>query len=110
MEALYQELLSAIKILLHFLSEILRKNIFEMAASLLACGLDPDKCLLFQQSRVFQHTELSWILGCNCSVPSLARLSQYREKSEKLKVRYRYDEQKAGFNFIFKFWHFKCHK
>ena len=59
-----------------------------MAASLLACGLDPKKCLLFQQSRVFQHTELSWILGCNCTVPTLSRLSQYKEKSEKLKVNY----------------------
>ena len=58
-----------------------------MAASLLACGLDPAKCLLFQQSRVFQHSELSWILGCNCSVPTLSRLSQYKEKSEKLKVK-----------------------
>lgn len=57
-----------------------------MAASLLACGLDPDRCLLFQQSRVHQHTELAWILGCNCPVPSLQRLTQYKEKSEKLKV------------------------
>jgi len=67
-------------------TEVLRKNILEMAASLMACGLDLEKCLLFQQSRVHQHSELAWILGCNCSVPTLLRLSQYKEKSEKLKV------------------------
>ena len=74
--------------LLFLISETLRKNILEMAASLLACGLDPEKCLLFQQSRVPQHSELAWILGCNCTVPTLSRLSQYKEKSEKLKVNY----------------------
>lgn len=74
--------------LINSVAEILRKNILEMAASLLACGLDPEKCLLFQQSRVHQHSELAWILGCNCTVPTLSRLSQYKEKSEKLKVQH----------------------
>ena len=57
----------------------------DMAASLLGCGLDPDKCILFQQSRVPEHTELSWILGCLCTMPALARLPQFKEKSSKLK-------------------------
>jgi tryptophanyl-tRNA synthetase len=63
----------------------LNKNIMDMAASLLAIGLDPDKCVLFQQSRVAEHAELAWILGCHCTLPQLARLPQYREKSAKLK-------------------------
>jgi len=56
-----------------------------MAASLLACGLDPTKCILFQQSTVKEHAELCWILGTVCTVPRLAQLTQYKEKSEKMK-------------------------
>ena len=63
----------------------LHKNTMDMAASLLGCGLDPDKCILFQQSRVPEHTELSWILGCLCTMPKLAKLPQFKEKSSKLK-------------------------
>ena len=57
----------------------------EMAASLLGCGLDADKCILFKQSRVHEHTDLSWILTCLCTMPALARLPQFKEKSSKLK-------------------------
>ena len=64
---------------------VLYKNSMDMAASLLGCGLDPDKCILFQQSRVPEHTELSWILGCLCTMPALARLPQFKEKSSNLK-------------------------
>ena len=64
---------------------VLHKNTMDMASSLLGCGLDPDKCILFQQSRVPEHTELSWILGCLCTMPALARLPQFREKSSTLK-------------------------
>lgn len=39
-------------------------NILEMAATLLACGIDPKKSILFQQSCVPQHTELCWQLAC----------------------------------------------
>lgn len=63
----------------------LRRQVLEMAASLIACGVDPDRCVLFQQSTVPQHTELAWILATMATVPQLARLSQYKEKAAKLK-------------------------
>lgn len=63
----------------------LRRNTLDMAASLIGCGLDPEKAILFQQSTVHQHAELCWILGCLFSVPNLQRLSQYKDKSQNLK-------------------------
>ncbi|CAH1800174.1 unnamed protein product, partial [Owenia fusiformis] len=61
--------------------DILRENIRDMVACLLACGLDPDKCVLFQQSSIPQHTELAWILGCLTTLPRLQHLPQWKEKS-----------------------------
>lgn len=66
-------------------AETLRENIFMMTACLLACGIDPEKCILFLQSKVPQHTQLAWILGCLTTLPRLSRLPQYKEKTEKLK-------------------------
>ena len=60
----------------------LKKNIQLMSASLIGCGLDPEKCIVFEQSKVKQHAELSWILGCFSTLPSLQRLSQYKDKSK----------------------------
>jgi tryptophanyl-tRNA synthetase len=51
----------------------LRKNTIEMAMDLLACGLDPQKCTLFVQSQVPEHTELSWILSAVTSYGDLER-------------------------------------
>ncbi|KAL5009812.1 hypothetical protein ScPMuIL_012117 [Solemya velum] len=65
--------------------DVLRENIFSMTACLLACGIDPDKSILFQQSSVPQHSELSWILGCLCSIPRLQHLPQWKEKSKRYK-------------------------
>ncbi len=59
----------------------LRSSTLRMAASLLACGLDPERCLLFQQSRVPAHAELAWVLGCHATLPQLAKLTQYKEKA-----------------------------
>lgn len=42
----------------------LYNNILEMTATLIACGMNPKKCILFQQSLVPQHTELCWKLSC----------------------------------------------
>ena len=56
-----------------------------MTASLLACGLDTDNCILFQQSTVQQHSELCWILGTLCSLSRLEHLTQYKDKAAKLK-------------------------
>ena len=67
-----------------FLKPSLRHNIRLMTASLLACGLDTDNCILFQQSTVREHSELCWVLGSLCTVPRLAQLTQYKDKAAKL--------------------------
>ena len=64
---------------------VLRDNIRTMTASLLACGLDPERCILFQQSTVPAHSELCWVLATLCSVPRLGQLTQYKEKAARLK-------------------------
>ncbi|CAJ1079053.1 tryptophan--tRNA ligase%2C mitochondrial isoform X2 [Xyrichtys novacula] len=60
----------------------LRSNILDMAASLLACGIDPERAILFQQSQVSEHAELSWILGCLTTMPRLRHLPQWKIKSK----------------------------
>ncbi|XP_052086706.1 tryptophan--tRNA ligase, mitochondrial-like [Mytilus californianus] len=60
----------------------LRENIYKMAASLLACGIDTNKSILFQQSQVPHHTDLAWLLGCLCTLPRLQHLPQWKEKSK----------------------------
>ncbi|XP_073767938.1 tryptophan--tRNA ligase, mitochondrial isoform X1 [Danio rerio] len=62
--------------------QVLRDNIMDMAASLLACGIDPTRSILFQQSQVSEHAELSWILGCLTSMPRLRHLPQWKMKSK----------------------------
>ncbi len=54
-----------------------------MALDLLACGVDPERSILFVQADVPQHTELAWILGCVTSYGDLARMTQFKDKSEK---------------------------
>ncbi|XP_046903859.1 tryptophan--tRNA ligase, mitochondrial [Hypomesus transpacificus] len=61
---------------------LLRLHILDMAASLLACGINPDTSILFQQSQVSEHAELSWILGCLTSMPRLRHLPQWKMKSK----------------------------
>jgi tryptophanyl-tRNA synthetase len=60
----------------------LRKNRLELALDLLACGIDPEKSILFVQSDVPEHTELCWILGCVTSFGDLARMTQFKEKAK----------------------------
>ncbi|XP_078264793.1 tryptophan--tRNA ligase, mitochondrial [Rhinoraja longicauda] len=59
----------------------LRQNILDMTASLLACGINPERSVLFQQSKISEHTELAWILGCLTSLPRLRRLPQWKVKA-----------------------------
>lgn len=59
----------------------LRENIFQMTATLLACGIDPTKSNLFLQSTVPEHAELCWILGCMTTMARLSHLPQFKEKS-----------------------------
>ena len=61
----------------------LRKNIKELAALYVACGIDPEKSILFVQSEVPAHAELSWILTCNASMGELSRMTQFKDKSAK---------------------------
>ncbi len=59
----------------------LRERLYDTTAILLAAGLDPQRCILFRQSDVHEHTELTWLL---CSVTELGRLQrmhQFRDKS-----------------------------
>lgn len=59
----------------------LRRQTLEAAAMLLACGIDPVKSILFIQSHVPAHAELSWVLSCNCQYGDLTRMHQFKEKS-----------------------------
>ncbi|WKX98249.1 hypothetical protein Q1695_013710 [Nippostrongylus brasiliensis] len=61
----------------------LRENIRQMACSLLACGVDPSRTLLFRQSSVPHIAQLSWILGSLQTVAQLQRLPQFKEKASK---------------------------
>jgi tryptophanyl-tRNA synthetase len=65
-----------------FEKENLQKNILELTASLLALGLDPEKCTLFLQSQIKEHAELAWILGTICPVGELKRMTQFKEKAK----------------------------
>ncbi|XP_041448114.1 uncharacterized protein LOC111071282 [Drosophila obscura] len=64
---------------------VLRENIFSMAATLLACGIDPAKSTLFVQSAVLEHCEFNWILSSMTTTPRLAQLPQFKEKSRLLR-------------------------
>ncbi len=54
----------------------------QLGTLLLACGLDPERCLLFVQSHVRAHAELTWLLNCTASLGELRRMTQFKEKSE----------------------------
>ena len=59
----------------------LRRQTREAAALLLACGIDPDRSVLFVQSHVPAHAELSWVLSCSTPFGELTRMHQFKEKS-----------------------------
>ena len=61
---------------------VLRKNVYELAALYLACGLDPEKSVLFVQSHVSAHAELAWVLNTICYPGELSRMTQFKEKSK----------------------------
>src|SRR6476661_8210342 len=63
----------------------LRANVREMAAALLASGIDPAKSILFCQSAVTAHAELSWILQGTARLGWLNRMTQFKDKSGKNK-------------------------
>ena len=61
----------------------LRRRTRELAALLLAVGIDPENHVLFVQSHVPAHCELSWILACNTQFGELSRMTQFKDKSAK---------------------------
>jgi tryptophanyl-tRNA synthetase len=60
----------------------LKARTLRLAADLIACGLDPEKCTLFVQSDVREHTELAWYLANVTPMGDLHRMTQFKEKSE----------------------------
>ncbi|MGD0980560.1 MAG: tryptophan--tRNA ligase [Solirubrobacteraceae bacterium] len=61
----------------------LRELTYDTAAILLAAGLDPERCILFRQSDVHEHSELAWILTSVTAYGDLQRMTQFKEKSAK---------------------------
>ncbi len=59
----------------------LRQKTLEAYAQLMACGIDLDKSLLFIQSHVPTHAQLSWVLNCSTQFGELSRMTQFKEKS-----------------------------
>ncbi len=68
----------------------LRSRTYETALDLLAAGLDPERCTLFVQSHVHQHTQMAWLLECTATMGELGRMTQFKEKSAG------YDSVRAG--------------
>jgi tryptophanyl-tRNA synthetase len=59
----------------------LRERLYDTTAILLAAGLDPERCILFRQSDVREHTELTWLLSSVTSFGDLNRMTQFKEKA-----------------------------
>ena len=67
----------------------LRDNIYETVATFIASGIDPEKSIIFNQSRVSAHSETAWILSCVARMGWLNRMTQFKEKAGK-------DKEKAS--------------
>jgi tryptophanyl-tRNA synthetase len=61
----------------------LRSNVREMAAALIASGIDPERSTLFAHSAVPAHAELAWLLGCTARMGWLNRMTQWKDKAGK---------------------------
>ena len=62
---------------------VLRRNTLELMALFIACGIDPEKCVLFVQSHVPAHCELTWVLNTIAYPGELSRMTQFKDKSAK---------------------------
>lgn len=58
--------------------QVLRRGKLDMAISLLACGVDVERSVLFEQSKVKEHAELQWIFNCITPVGWLSRMTQWK--------------------------------
>jgi tryptophanyl-tRNA synthetase len=61
----------------------LRRSVYDTAAMLLAAGLDPERCILFRQGDLYEHTELCWLLSAVTAYGDLQRMTQFKDKSAK---------------------------
>ena len=61
---------------------LLRRRSVNQLAQYIACGLDPEKNIMFIQSHVPQHAELAWVLGCYTQFGELSRMTQFKMKSQ----------------------------
>ncbi|MEI7512015.1 MAG: tryptophan--tRNA ligase [Candidatus Uhrbacteria bacterium] len=61
----------------------LRQNTLDIAATYLACGIDPARSCIYVQSEVAEHTELAWILSTIAKMGELERMTQFKDKSQK---------------------------
>ena len=61
---------------------LLRRRSLEVAATYIACGINPEKCTLFIQSHVPEHAQLAWVLNCYAMSGELSRMTQFKEKSK----------------------------
>jgi tryptophanyl-tRNA synthetase len=61
----------------------LRRNIREVTASFIACGIDPKRHIIFNQSQVAAHAELAWVFNCVARLGWLNRMTQFKEKAGK---------------------------
>ncbi len=61
----------------------LRRRTRVAAAQLFAAGLDPDRCIVFVQSHVAEHTELAWVLSCLTGFGEASRMTQFKDKAAK---------------------------
>ncbi len=61
----------------------LTRNIREVTAAFLACGIDPKKHIIFNQSQVAEHAELAWVFNCVARLGWLNRMTQFKEKAGK---------------------------
>jgi tryptophanyl-tRNA synthetase len=69
-------------ITIEYEAEFLQQRILATATILVACGLTPDRCNVFVQSHVPEHTELAWIFNCVTPIGDLERMTQFKEKAK----------------------------
>ena len=62
--------------------QTLKQGRYDIIASIIAAGVDPEKCILYHQSSVAEHTELAWILTCMTGMGYLNRMTQWKLKSQ----------------------------
>ena len=60
---------------------VLRERVYDTVAILIAAGLDPERCILFRQGDVQEHSELCWLLSSVTAIGELNRMHQFRDKS-----------------------------